>query len=113
MSKPRPQHQAKNRRKPPPVETRFKKGQSGNPGGRPKGDGLTSMLRKYMAEKDPSGKSTWGERICMALVRKAAKGNVQAFEKLADRVEGKVRDRVEITGAEGGSIVFEIVERKA
>ena len=40
---------------PPPVATRWKKGQSGNPGGRPKGKSLVALMREVL-EREHNGR---------------------------------------------------------
>jgi hypothetical protein len=75
----------------PPEHTKFKKGTTGNPKGRPK---KIPELRELLAnvlgdEKD--GKSA-AEAILMALRNKAIKGDVRAAELLLDRAYGKVKD---------------------
>ena len=71
----------------------FKKGQSGNPNGRPK---KIPELRELLAnvlgdEKD--GKSA-AEAILMALRAKATKGDVRAAELLLDRAYGKAKQEI-------------------
>jgi hypothetical protein len=78
----------------PPKHSQFKKGQTGNPKGRPK---KIPELRELLAnvlgdEKD--GKSA-AEAILMALRNKAIKGDVRAAELLLDRAYGKVKQEVE------------------
>ena len=67
----------------------FKKGQSGNPGGRPKWKHLTEMLKRE--ENQPK---------LEALVRvgydKALEGDMRAVEFIADRLEGKVATRLQV-----------------
>ena len=53
----------------------WKKGQSGNPAGRPKKeDSLTSLLKAEMERIDPSDAEgrTWNERIVVTTLRLAA-----------------------------------------
>jgi hypothetical protein len=76
----------------------FKKGQSGNPNGRPK---KIPELRELLAnvlgdEKD--GKSA-AEAILMALRNKAIKGDVRAAELLLDRAYGKAKQDFDISGS--------------
>lgn len=77
--------------------TRWKKGQSGNPGGRPKSKTLSDAYRNKLEEavpNDPEGR-TWAELIAEAQVRDAVRGNVQAAREIADRTEGKARQAIE------------------
>jgi len=100
-------------------------GQSGNPSGRPPGTprytGMTVALREiiendgYMNLKnvevtDEEGKPTGTviqncrvrlpnyQIIAISIINKAAKGNVQAFEKIVDRMDGKVPQTVQLQG---------------
>lgn len=46
----------------PPIETRFRKGQSGNPAGRPKGSfGIKSAMRKALLANGRSGQTVVAE----------------------------------------------------
>lgn len=74
----------------------FKPGKSGNPGGRPKKQPLTEALEELL-EADPKV----ARQIALAMCRAARKGNVKAFNSVADRVEGKVKQVVALTGEEG------------
>ena len=65
----------------------FQPGQSGNPGGRPKGVSLTAELNALLAEVK-RGKVE-ARAVVEAIVREAKKGNVKAFTAIADRTEGK------------------------
>jgi hypothetical protein len=76
---------------------RWKKGQSGNPSGRPKSKTLSEAYRKKLEEpvpNDPEGR-TWAELIAEAQVRDAVRGNVQAAREIADRTEGRARQAFE------------------
>lgn len=75
----------------------WKKGQSGNPTGRPKSKTLSDAYRKKLEEpvpNDPEGR-TWAELIAEGQVRDAVRGNVQAAREIADRTEGKPRQSIE------------------
>ena len=86
-------------RKDPPKEYRFKPGQSGNPGGRPKGDGVISKaVIRQLAELDPRTLKSIAEKIVAALIKKALKGGIFHAQFLADRSEGKVKDVLKIEG---------------
>jgi hypothetical protein len=76
---------------------RWKKGQSGNPSGRPKSKTLSNAYRNKLEEvvpNDPEGR-TWAELIAEAQVRDAVRGNVQAAREIADRTEGRARQSIE------------------
>jgi hypothetical protein len=76
---------------------RWKKGQSGNPSGRPKSKILSDAYRSKLEEpvpNDPEGR-TWAELIAEAQVRDAVRGNVQAAREIADRTEGRARQAIE------------------
>jgi hypothetical protein len=75
----------------------WKKGQSGNPSGRPKSKSLSAAYRNKLEElvpNDPEGR-TWAELIAEAQVRDAVRGNVQAAREIADRTEGRPRQAIE------------------
>ena len=76
---------------------RWKKGQSGNPSGRPKCKTLSNAYRNKLEEvvpNDPEGR-TWAELIAEAQVRDAVRGSVQAAREIADRTEGRARQSIE------------------
>jgi len=76
----------------------FKKGQSGNPKGRPKMPDLSEAISKILNdEKD--GKTAL-DAILAALRAKAAKGDVRAAQELLDRAYGKAKQHIEHTGQE-------------
>lgn len=72
-------------------------GQSGNPGGRPKKRPISDELERLLAQEAPgSGGKPWAEVIAEALLRKARKGDVRAIAELANRIEGKPHQAVEV-----------------
>ncbi len=80
----------------------WKKGQSGNPKGRPKkADCLTSLLKEEIEKVDPRDrhKRTYRELIVIATMRLAMKGNAAALREVWDRMDGKVKDEVEMKGS--------------
>ena len=79
----------------------FKKGQSGNPNGRPKGTKNRSTLVRELLEMEStfnnplteqSEKLSYAEQIIIAQIAEARKGNVQAFKELMDSAYGKIKD---------------------
>lgn len=80
----------------PPVHSRFKKGQSGNPKGRPpKLPKLDELLAAVMSEERNG--LTAAEAVIRSLLVKATKGDVRAAEVLLDRAFGKVKQPTDIT----------------
>ncbi len=75
----------------------FKKGQSGNPGGRPKREWTWSgLLKKILQQKSPNGKQ-WKTVIGKVLVAKAATGDVFAIRELFNRMEGFPKQSADVT----------------
>ena len=81
-------------RKPPPEHTRWKPGQSGNPGGRPKGESLTAKMRRVL-EQEHNGRLI-ADLVAERIVREALAGKFPFAKELLERVEGKVVDKQEI-----------------
>jgi hypothetical protein len=90
----------------------FKKGQSGNPNGRPK---KIPELRELLANVlgDEKDGKTAAEAILMALRAKATKGDVRAAELLLDRAYGKPKQDIELEGSFNTVIMPQPVNRKA
>lgn len=79
----------------PSPKTRFTKGQSGNPKGRPKLPDIREALAKVLAdEKDGV---TALEATLNALRLKAVRGDIRAAEVLLDRAFGKSVQVADIT----------------
>jgi hypothetical protein len=75
----------------------FKKGETGNPNGRPpKLPDIDVLLADVLGE-EKDGK-TAAQAILMALRAKAAKGDVRAAEVLLDRGWGKVKQPIDHSG---------------
>ncbi len=95
-------------RNPPPEHGKFKKGQSGNPKGRPKKmPELEALLVKVLAEEKEG--ITAMEAIIRRLRSQAAAGNVKAAEILMDRSYGKVKQKIEV---EDTTTVIEVKAKK-
>ena len=84
---------------------RFKPGQSGNPKGRPKKEVcLTSQLKdrldevpKVLPDGSPNNRElTWAGIISERVVLEAAKGNPSIIKELLERIDGKVKDKLDV-----------------
>ena len=90
----------------PPQHTRFKKGRSGHPEGRPRGStNVTSELKGLLATKTAikvNGavqKVSTARAICLALIQKALSGNVPAFSKIVDIIGPAMADELKATAS--------------
>ena len=97
---------------------KWKPGQSGNPSGRPKRlpitdrygviaelpapDYLLAALRLSEAEKREI--KTYGDALALSQFRAGIKGKTEPAREIADRLEGRARQPVEVSGPEGGPI---------
>ena len=94
----------------PPGKTRWKKGVSGNPRGRPKKqNSLTNLLRDEIEKICPADreKRTWIQLVVLATLQLAMKGNAVALKEVWDRLDGKVLQRV--GGADGKDVRIKVV----
>lgn len=81
------------------VPHNFKKGQSGNPAGKPKGTlSAKVIIRKWLESREKIKNPLNGNKeemvtildsMTLAIIAKARKGDVNAFNALLDRTEGK------------------------
>jgi hypothetical protein len=92
----------------------WKKGVSGNPGGRPKGSISLSIIVQEKLKEHPvidgqKSKRSWAELIVEGWLRNALK-NPLYFKELMERVDGKVVNPVDVTtkGKELGNGHIEI-----
>jgi hypothetical protein len=85
---------AQRRRPMPPEHTRFKPGQSGNPGGRPKGRSITASLRKLL-EQEHNGKPL-AELMAERMVKEALSGKFPFLKEVLERTDGKVKELHEL-----------------
>ena len=97
---------------------KWKPGHSGNPAGRPKKlpitdryaavaelpvpDNLLTALRLREAEK--SAIKTYGDALVLSQFRAGNKGKTEPAREIADRLEGRARQAVEVSGPEGKPI---------
>lgn len=89
-------------------------GESGNPGGRAKGESITAQLRVMLNTKDEDGRSN-AEKIADLLIKEAQKPNSRhlaaLIKEILDRTEGKVMDTHRIEGDVPVTINFILRER--
>ena len=91
--------------------TRFKPGESGNPGGRPKDPGITALQIEMLDKKcpyDAKGR-TWREYLAEKGLLLAVQKEM-ALEHLKERLEGKVPDKHQIETGDI-SIVYKQVDK--
>lgn len=78
--------------------SKFKKGQSGNPKGRPKKEeSITSLLRDKLSKKTGESRKTAADQIAAKLVDMAISGNMDAIREISNRVYGRPKQTSEIT----------------
>lgn len=87
------------------AQYQFKPGQSGNPGGRPKKKPVTEAYERIIS--DPKVALA----IAQGIIRAARKGNVRAAAEIADRVEGKVSQHVNLNVVDYRKIAEEARKR--
>ncbi len=74
----------------------FKKGSSGNPGGRTRGKvNLMAILNELLAEVNPATKLQAGRELMAAMLAEGKAGNVKATMAILDRIHGKPESRME------------------
>ena len=73
----------------PPAHTRWKAGESGNPGGRPKTKIISQAIRQLLAELEGKEQETVALVIAKSIVDQAKSGDLKAAAEIMDRVEGK------------------------
>lgn len=77
------------------IPHQFKKGQTGNPTGRPKKlPELDTLLLDVLSNEDKGG-ITAAQRILHALVKKAEQGDIRAAELIFDRAYGKALQSIQ------------------
>lgn len=101
-----PENTQQNKRKPkltPEMEARkWKKGESGNPGGRPRKLLTDDLIARL--EKNPDLIAA----LNLAQIKKAKAGDTRAYQALRDGIEGKPLSQVEIPEELGKIILIGI-----
>lgn len=87
----------------------FKKGQSGNPAGRPKGSKNRSTIVKEILklltklDNPITGKEEWltnEQHMTISILQKAIKGDVNAYKALMDSAYGTAKDTMDLNTTE-------------
>lgn len=84
----------------------FKKGQSGNPKGRPPLRDIKEVLKDLLSQEKNNTQLIDG--LMSVVVNKALKGDLKAVDMLLSYTYGKPTQKTEITGKEGEKIDFTI-----
>lgn len=92
----------------------FKKGQSGNPNGRPKGSrSRSTIVRDWLESSETVTNPITGEKenltqadiITLALIKKARKGDARAFKELMDSGFGRTVQEIDFTSTSSINIL--------
>jgi hypothetical protein len=78
------------------IEPRWKKGETGNPNGRPKKLPALDLIMTNVMGDEKNG-ITAAEAIIMKLRDMATKGDIKAAQLLLDRAYGKAKQDIDIT----------------
>ena len=84
----------------------FQKGQSGNPGGRPKG------YAEFTAAAREEGPASLAALVQLRDTSSVDAVRVSACREILDRGYGKPAQAVQLTGADGGPVQTEVVIKK-
>lgn len=97
----KPQNTPKKHALTPAMEERkWRPGQSGNPGGRPKKD-IAADIAQELFEGN-------AELIASAMLKQLKKGNPKVFAVLADRAWGKPHQQIDVTGQMNVSVIVDL-----
>ena len=88
---------------------RWKRGQSGNPKGRPRKEPLTDILRQVLAEMITNGPDRRQAQLALVLVRNWVLEAIRTKDtativEIFNRIDGKVQDRIALGGDDGEPI---------
>lgn len=94
----------------------FQKGESGNPGGLPRGTPKVSIALMKLLRMNPSELFTPASRaesLALALYERASTGDVAAIRELVDRTDGKSPATLNVNAGEKAAQYRELAERLA
>lgn len=87
----------------------FKKGQSGNPNGRPKGSGIsiTTEIKKKLEESPEGQKATYLELLINRIFKQAIQdGDQQMIKNIWNYVDGMPTQKTELSGDPDNPLVI-------
>ena len=90
------------------VDGIFKKGQIANPKGRPKRRTLSEELHSLLQKEQKDGMTNM-EALAVVILKQARKGRFPFIKEIFERMEGKVADKTQITGADGKPL-FDVMD---
>ena len=91
------------------VDNMFKAGgPSGNPKGRPKRRTLSEELHSLLQKEQKDGMTNM-QALAIVILKQARKGRFPFIKEIFERMEGKVADKTQITGADGKNL-FSIMD---
>ncbi len=77
--------------------------------GRPKGSlSLTNAIKNVLEGTDETSKKQIIDLVAIAATKQAIKGNASYFKEIIERIDGKVTDKTELTGKNGGPIELRV-----
>ena len=97
----------------------FKKGQSGNPKGRPIGSkNRSTIVKKWLETMQKSKNPISGEledlsqedMITLAILKKARTGDVRAYKELMDSLYGSAKETIDLNTSDVGIDFDELME---
>jgi hypothetical protein len=102
----------------PPQDYQFKRGQSGNPAGRPRGSpNVLSELKRWLATPtkvkigDVIKTISNAQAVCLAMVQKAKAGDVRAFSKIVEIIGPDIADELKTAATGALDTDLDIVRR--
>src|SRR2546425_9420708 len=86
--------------------TRFQKGRSGNPNGRPRTAKFSEAVQQIAAELDPKTKRSGAERLARYAFTRALRGSARHAELFLNYAEGKPKQGLEVSRLDGGPVSY-------
>lgn len=99
----------------PNPPNQFKKGQSGNPKGRPKKEWTwVGTIKRVVEEMEEVDGKKVKENVAKSLLNQCLQGNMQAIKEFGDRIDGKPQQFLDhTTGGEPFTVVTKVPDMNA